>query len=747
MKNTLWSQYVKRLLIPVFHPIKNSMKRTTLFLIATLVLLCNFTNVSGGNWYQNSRYGLFVHYVPELTIYPTGGTTTDINVVADNFNVKQLADDAQAFGMEYVMFTVMHYRMRPLYPSAVTEKWRPGNSSTRDVIRDLINELKPRGIKLILYVHSTDGYDFSTADQVKTGFNDPTGGYLIWNNYVNELFTEIGLRYGSDIDGLWQDMCYDYHYANMIDKPRIRKSMLTGDPNRIIVGSGSTLIDGMDYTSKEYYPPTAVTEWRTYADQIVTVVGGEWWAKTPKGTNAARLSSENLYRFSVLQASTSNNGGMAWDAGVYIGGGFEDGVKEMFTGCAAYMNPVKEAIKGTLPSTSYPSVVGKSLSTISNGIVATRSYDNQYEYIHVLYPPAGKVLTLPAPADGKIFGQAILLNSGNTATVTQTAQNVIITLGDNDNWSTVNSVLKLKVKSYTSPFETKITNNTDTIIKYSGVWWNSLNRGAGDYRDDVAACTANGNYFTFDFEGNGIDYITPKSPEYGLTDIYVDGVYKGQFTQYATAYTPQQAIYSVRNLPDGKHTLKAVKASGAYFQVDELSVIQSKLKINTTSTVLNDSANSVTLLDVTSESEWTAVSSENWLTIAQNSGKGSIVGISVKANSSNPDATPREAILSVSAGGQTAFITFKQEGKTTGLTDIQHNSVRIYPNPSNGVFAVEFSDTSEPGDALIYNTLGEIVKTASLRSLKSEIDITGLEKGIYFVKITGKSEIFKIIKQ
>ena len=85
--------------------------------ISFLILSCLLysSNVFGGsknNWYDKSRYGLFVHYVPGLSIYPTGGSTSDINVVANNFDAKQLATDAQAFGVEYVVFTVMHYRMR-----------------------------------------------------------------------------------------------------------------------------------------------------------------------------------------------------------------------------------------------------------------------------------------------------------------------------------------------------------------------------------------------------------------------------------------------------------------------------------------------------------------------------------------------------------------------------------------------------------------------------------------------------------
>jgi len=424
---------------------KNS--KSILFLVLCIFFaISSLYAVTKNNWYEKSRYGLFVHYVPELSVYPKGGTTSEINVVANKFDAKQLADDAQAFGIEYIVFTVMHYRMRPLYPSAVTEKWRPGNSSTRDCIRDLINELKTKGIKLMLYVHTTDGYDFTAADQLATGYNvDSIHHYPIWNNYVNELMTEIGARYGKDIDGMWQDMCMSTEYQNMIDKPRIRASMLTGNPNRVLVGNGWVIAEGMDYNSIEYYPSGAMTTWRTFPCQIATLVGGSWWGAIQQGQKAARLTSQQMYRFTVLQSAVTTDGGLAWAAGTYIGGGWEDGVKEMFAGCANYMKKVETAIKGTLPSTSFITVNGKTLETINNGIVATKSPDDKFEYIHVLYPPAGNKLTLPAPTDAKKFGNAVYMNTGASVKISQTASNVILTLPPTEKFDSVNSVIKLKV--------------------------------------------------------------------------------------------------------------------------------------------------------------------------------------------------------------------------------------------------------------------------------------------------------------
>ena len=46
--------------------------------------------------------------------------------------------------------------------------------------------------------------------------------------------------------------------------------------------------------------------------------------------------------------------------------------------------PIKESLDNTLPSTSYTISRGTQLKNLPNGISATRSKDDAYEYIHVL---------------------------------------------------------------------------------------------------------------------------------------------------------------------------------------------------------------------------------------------------------------------------------------------------------------------------------------------------------------------------
>jgi hypothetical protein len=113
-------------------------------------------------------------------------------------------------------------------------------------------------------------------------------------------------------------------------------------------------------------------------------------------------------------------------------------------------------------------------------------------------------------------------------------------------------------------------NDTSANISYSGTWNYSTNRGVGDYSNDVHYSNTNGNYFQYTFNGTGVDVIMPKDPGEGNVDIYIDGVFQQTVNTYNASYMAQQTIYTTRTLTNGLHTLKVVKNSGTYMQVDSI---------------------------------------------------------------------------------------------------------------------------------------------------------------------------------
>ena len=71
---------------------------------------------------------------------------------------------------------------------------------------------------------------------------------------------------------------------------------------------------------------------------------------------------------------------------------------------------------------------------------------------------------------------------------------------------------------------------------------------------------------------------------------------------------------------------------------------------------------------------------------------------------------------------------------------LNHSSVKIFPNPSNGL--ITFQSTDNISNIYIFDQLGEAVyKEACVNYSKKELDLTNLSNGMYFYKIISDSNI------
>jgi uncharacterized repeat protein (TIGR01451 family) len=74
----------------------------------------------------------------------------------------------------------------------------------------------------------------------------------------------------------------------------------------------------------------------------------------------------------------------------------------------------------------------------------------------------------------------------------------------------------------------------------------------------------------------------------------------------------------------------------------------------------------------------------------------------------------------------------------------------VYPNPTNGIVAISSKNNSNLIDTIIVNNvLGKTILTREINSFSSEIDLSNVSKGIYFIKIkSGEQErVMKIVKK
>ncbi|MDH6485404.1 GH59 galactosidase [Streptomyces sp. SAI-127] len=117
-----------------------------------------------------------------------------------------------------------------------------------------------------------------------------------------------------------------------------------------------------------------------------------------------------------------------------------------------------------------------------------------------------------------------------------------------------------KVAGYT-PYAATLTDNMDSSVSYDGTW--SRNASLGDamnwYRSTSTGATA-GATVTVPFRGTGIDVIGGNDGS-AVLDVLVDGRSVARNAK-TTATDKRQATYSLRGLPDGRHTATFTLKSG-----------------------------------------------------------------------------------------------------------------------------------------------------------------------------------------
>jgi Leucine-rich repeat (LRR) protein len=87
-----------------------------------------------------------------------------------------------------------------------------------------------------------------------------------------------------------------------------------------------------------------------------------------------------------------------------------------------------------------------------------------------------------------------------------------------------------------------------------------------------------------------------------------------------------------------------------------------------------------------------------------------------------------------------AFVISITDVTETGLSDIYKKGIKVYPNPSSGVFTLEFNSDSYL--VSIYSVIGNKVYENISNTSKHKIDLSNYPKGIYFVKIKKDNKVY-----
>ncbi|MFM2296441.1 MAG: hypothetical protein RL117_148 [Verrucomicrobiota bacterium] len=509
-------------------------------------------DISHRERWRRMKYGQFTHYVWDgsgaVTRMPDGTNSPSIDYVANQFDATKFANDVESMGVEYVIFTAWHANFNPLFNSATFDRYGYGyRRSQRDMLGDMIAAVRSKGIRVLFYTHPNQPIDFN---------------WLTHNNMINDIYAEMVDRYGDQIDGFYLDENDpNGDQNNMVDFVRLERTIRRRNPDLMFIQNFYGNLYTCDVPMGESGPASANfskdVSWPSIS-AYAQVMSNTWSAQVPLNQSAVTRSPEGIFRGAVTAAcSCTDGGGTAWAAGPFPGGQWEGGVLETMQAVGQLMAPVAESIKNTYPSTSF------AFSNSWGG--ATRSTDDTKEYLHVLWPPAGNSLVLPAPTDGKVFANARLLANGQAVTLERNARALKLTLNGASRWDANDTVIVMDVVSSGDRY---LANNTTAEAKYTGSWSYLGNRPTTEFGRDVHETASNGDSVEFAFNGTDVELLGTSGSNRGTVDIYLDGVF--QQTVSALTSTPEyrRILFQKSGLARGNHILRAVKTGGALLTID-----------------------------------------------------------------------------------------------------------------------------------------------------------------------------------
>jgi hypothetical protein len=114
-------------------------------------------------------------------------------------------------------------------------------------------------------------------------------------------------------------------------------------------------------------------------------------------------------------------------------------------------------------------------------------------------------------------------------------------------------------------------------MSYHGTWY--LEHYPELFLNTLMVTPYMGDYMTYIFQGTQVEVVSIKHWNYGIMDIYIDGVLKGSADLYSSQVEVQSTVFKVSDLAPGAHTIKIVcsgyknpQANFTFIAVDALKV-------------------------------------------------------------------------------------------------------------------------------------------------------------------------------
>jgi lysophospholipase L1-like esterase len=241
-------------------------------------------NNSGTDWFRDAKYGVFMHFLP--------GDAAGLARVQE-FDVEVLSRQLETLGAKYLVITLGQNSGFFNSPNATYDRYSgytPGERcSIRDLPLDLYQALKPKGIRLMLYLPCQAPNGDSRA---QNAFGLPEGRRdqpidLEFAQKWSHVIREWSDRYGDGVAGWWFDGAYEHIHFNERIAQVYAAAAKHGNPKAIVTfNPGVRLIrhtQAEDYTAGELNEPFGVLPSSRWVEgsqwHALTYLGSRWSAR------------------------------------------------------------------------------------------------------------------------------------------------------------------------------------------------------------------------------------------------------------------------------------------------------------------------------------------------------------------------------------------------------------------------------------------------------------------------------------
>jgi hypothetical protein len=269
------------------------------------------------DWFKAAGWGVFTHYL-------TGADTSveEWNRRVNGFDVNALAAQLQSVGAKYYFITLGQNSGHYSSPNATYDSYvgiKPSKLSTRDLVADLYDALRPKGIKPLVYLPAGAPDQDPIAIEKLQWQNGPhrnTEFQEKWQNVIREW----SLRWGKKVTGWWFDGCYwpneMYRFPDPPNFKTFADAARAGNPDSIVAFNPGVLnpiiseSEYEDYTAGEINEPGQVTcpgRWVDKAQFHMLSYLGPWWSAGPP-----RFTTEQIIGWT--RGIIAKGGVVTWDA-------------------------------------------------------------------------------------------------------------------------------------------------------------------------------------------------------------------------------------------------------------------------------------------------------------------------------------------------------------------------------------------------------------------------------------------------